>query len=693
MKKISKGIVKSRYFIFILSLILLVPAFFGYINTRVNYDILSYLPKDIETMIGQDILSEEFGTGAFSMIVVEDLPYKDVSKLKEKIEDVDHVKKVLWYDSFVDISIPIELLPTNLKDAFDSGDATMMVVMYDTTMSADETMDAIERIRDVTASQCFISGMSAVVTDTKNLSGKETPIYVVLAVILCSIILSLTMDSYLIPVFFLLSIGIAIVYNLGTNIFMGQISYITKALAAVLQLGVTLDYSIFLWHSYEEEQQKTNGDKHEAMANAITATFSSVVGSSVTTIAGFIALCFMSFTLGLDLGIVMAKGVLLGVVGCVTILPSMILIFDKVLEKSKHKPFIPQLRISKFVAKHYLFIAILFVALWIPAVYGYQRTQVYYNLDSTLPETLDCIQANMKLNENFNMNTMHMVLFDTSIPTTEKAKMANEMKEVDGVKAVLGIDALVGPLIPDEMIPDNLKSELINSGYELMMITSEYKVASDEVNMQCDALEKIVKKYDTKGMLIGEAPCTRDLIKITDKDFKTVSIVSIGVIFLIIAVVFKSISLPFILVLTIEFAIYVNMGLPYYIGSVIPFIASIVIGTIQLGSTVDYAILMTNRYKVERNGGLNKQEAVTIAHQSSIQSIMVSALSFFAATFGVGVYSDIDMISQLCTLMARGAIISMFTVLLVLPAMLIIFDKMICMTSIGIGPKSKKKSI
>lgn len=693
MKKISKGIVKSRYFIFILSLILLVPAFFGYINTRVNYDILSYLPKDIETMIGQDILSEEFGTGAFSMIVVEDLPYKDVSKLKEKIEDVDHVKKVLWYDSFVDISIPIELLPTNLKDAFDSGDATMMVVMYDTTMSADETMDAIERIRDVTASQCFISGMSAVVTDTKNLSGKETPIYVVLAVILCSIILSLTMDSYLIPVFFLLSIGIAIVYNLGTNIFMGQISYITKALAAVLQLGVTLDYSIFLWHSYEEEQQKTNGDKHEAMANAITATFSSVVGSSVTTIAGFIALCFMSFTLGLDLGIVMAKGVLLGVVGCVTILPSMILIFDKVLEKSKHKPFIPQLRISKFVAKHYLFIAILFVVLWIPAVYGYQRTQVYYNLDSTLPETLDCIQANMKLNENFNMNTMHMVLFDTSIPTTEKAKMANEMKEVDGVKAVLGIDALVGPLIPDEMIPDNLKSELINSGYELMMITSEYKVASDEVNMQCDALEKIVKKYDTKGMLIGEAPCTRDLIKITDKDFKTVSIVSIGVIFLIIAVVFKSISLPFILVLTIEFAIYVNMGLPYYIGSVIPFIASIVIGTIQLGSTVDYAILMTNRYKVERNGGLNKQEAVTIAHQSSIQSIMVSALSFFAATFGVGVYSDIDMISQLCTLMARGAIISMFTVLLVLPAMLIIFDKMICMTSIGIGPKSKKKSI
>ena len=691
MNRLSKGIVKSRYLIFILSLLLLIPAFFGYVNTRVNYDILSYLPEDIETMVGQDILSEDFGTGAFSMIVVEGLPYKDVSVLKEKIEQVAHVKKVLWYDSFVDISVPTELLPENLVTVFNNGDATLMIAMYDTTMSADETMDAIEEIRDVTAGQCFVSGMSAVITDTKNLSKKETPVYVLIAVVLCAIVLSVTMDSYLIPVFFLLSIGVAIVYNLGTNIFMGEISYITKALAAVLQLGVTLDYSIFLWHSYEEQQEKTGGDKQQAMANAIRATFSSVVGSSVTTIAGFTALCFMSFTLGLDLGIVMAKGVLLGVIGCVTILPSMILIFDKVIEKTKHKPLIPQLRISRFVARHYIVIAVLFVLLWIPAIIGYQRTQVYYNLDSTLPKELASIVANEKLNDNFEMNTMHMVLIDTNLTSKTKTDMVNKMKQVDGVKTVLGIDALVGPMIPDEMIPQEIKNELIAGGHELMILTSEYKVASDAVNAQCSALEKVVKKYDPSGMLIGEAPCTRDLITITDKDFKTVSIVSIGVIFLIIAVVFKSVSLPVILVLTIEFAIYVNMGLPYYTKSVIPFIASIVIGTIQLGSTVDYAILMTNRYKVERNAGLDKKEAVINAHQASVQPVIVSALSFFAATFGVGVYSDIDMISQLCTLMARGAIISMFTVLLVLPSMLILFDKLICLTSIGIVPEKKKQ--
>lgn len=687
MKKLSKGIVKSRYVIFILSLLLLIPAFFGYVNTRVNYDILSYLPKDIETMVGQDILSEDFGTGAFSMIVTEGLPYKDVSALKEKIENVDHVKKVLWYDSFVDISIPTELLPDQLVEAFQNGDATLMIAMYDTTMSADETMDAIEEIRDVTKGQCFISGMSAVITDTKNLSKKETPLYVLIAVVLCAIVLSVTMDSYLIPVFFLLSIGITILYNLGTNIFMGEISYITKALAAVLQLGVTLDYSIFLWHSYEEQQHKLGGDKQQAMANAVHATFSSVVGSSVTTIAGFVALCFMSFTLGLDLGIVMAKGVLLGVIGCVTILPSMILIFDKVIEKTKHKPLIPELKISRFVAKHYILIAVLFVLFWIPAIIGYQKTQVYYNLDSTLPGELASIVANEKLNDNFDMNTMHMVLFDSNLSAKTKADMEKEMKEVDGVKAVLGLDALVGPAIPDEMVPQAIKDELIAGGHELAIITSAYKVASDEVNTQCTALENVVKKYDPSGMLIGEAPCTKDLITITDKDFRTVSMVSIGVIFLIVAVVFRSVSLPIILVLTIEFAIYVNMGLPFYTKSVIPFIASIVIGTIQLGSTVDYAILMTNRYKVERNAGLEKKEAVIRAHQASVQPVIVSALSFFAATFGVGIYSDIDMISQLCTLMARGAIISMFTVLLVLPAMLIIFDKLICLTSIGIRPK------
>ena len=659
MDKFSRGIVKSRFVIFIISLVLLIPSFFGYISTRVNYDVLSYLPKDIETMVGQDVL-------------------------------MDHVKKVIWYDSFADISIPTELLPQELQDAFAKGDATLMIAMFDTTTSADETMDAIEEIRDVTQNQCFVSGMSAVVTDTKNLSNKETPIYVLIAVILCSIILSLTMDSYIIPLFFLLSIGMAIVYNLGSNVFMGQISYITKALAAVLQLGVTLDYSIFLWHSYEEQQELCGGDKKEAMAKAISATFSSVVGSSITTIAGFIALCFMSFTLGLDLGIVMAKGVLIGVIACVTVLPSLILIFDGIIEKTKHKPLLPEFRISKFVAKHYIIIAIVFVVLWIPAVFGYNRTSVYYNLDSTLPESLPSIQANNILNDKFAMNTMEIVLVDTNLSAKQKMQLANDMKNVDGVKTVLGLDALVGPAIPDELIPDDIKSELIQSGREMMLVMSEYKVASDEVNEQCNKLEEIIKSYDDSGMLIGEAPCTRDLIKITDKDFKTVSAVSIGVIFLIIAVVFKSISLPVILVITIEFAIFVNMGIPYYTGSVIPFIASIVIGTIQLGSTVDYAILMTTRYKVERNNGKDKKEAVTIAHQTSIRSIFVSAMSFFAATFGVGVYSDIDMISQLCTLMARGAIISMVTVLLVLPSMLIIFDKLICVTSIGIGKRSKK---
>ena len=682
MKHFSRGIVKTRFLIFIISLALLVQSAIGYFATRINYDVLAYLPGDIDTMVGQDILKEDFGTGAFSMVVVKDLPFKDVSVLKEKIEQVEHVKKVIWYDSYVDISIPTELLPDRLSKAFVNGDTTMMIVLFDTGTSEDETMDAIRQIRLDTAGQCFVSGMSAIVTDTKDLSDQETPVYVLIAVVLSAIVLSLTMDSYMIPLFFLLSIGMAIIYNLGSNVFLGEISYITKALAAVLQLGVTMDYSIFLWHSYEEEREKC-GDNKEAMANAISATFTSVIGSSVTTIAGFIALCFMSFTLGLDLGIVMAKGVLIGVICCVTVLPSMILIFDKVIEKTKHKPLIPQFRISGFVAKHYRMIAALFVLLWIPAVIGYKGTQVYYKLDASLPENLPSIQANQTLNDNFSMNTMHMILIDDTLSPKQKSDMAEKIESVDGVKAVLGIDAVVGPSIPQEMIPEAIKEELRQGGRELMMITSEYEVASNEVNSQCDAIEEIIKQYDPKGLLIGEAPCTRDLIKITDKDFATVSAVSIGVIFVIILFVFKSISLPVILVVTIEFAIFVNMGLPYYTHTVLPFVASIVIGTIQLGSTVDYAILMTNRYKVERISGLSKREAVQRAHQASIQSIFVSAMSFFAATFGVGLYSNIDMISQLCSLMARGAIISMVTVVLVLPSMLIIFDKLIMATTIG----------
>ena len=688
--KFGKWVVKCRIPILILAVALLVPSLIGMIMTRINYDMLTYLPGDIDTVVGQDILMDEFGKGAFSFVIIEGMDPKDVSSLREDISHVDHVDTVLWYDDFADVSVPMEILPSKLYDAFNSGDSTMLAIFFDTSTSSDDTMEAITAIRSIAGKQCFVSGMSAMVTDLKDLCEKEEPIYVGIAVALACVAMMIFMDNWITPFVFLMSIGMAILLNMGTNYFLGEISYLTKALSAVLQLAVTMDYSIFLWHSYEEQQELCGGDKKEAMAKAISATFSSVVGSSTTTIAGFIALCFMSFTLGLDLGIVMAKGVLIGVIACVTVLPSLILIFDGIIEKTKHKPLLPEFRISKFVAKHYIIIAIVFVVLWIPAVFGYNRTSVYYNLDSTLPESLPSIQANNILNDKFAMNTMEIVLVDTNLSAKQKMQLANDMKNVDGVKTVLGLDALVGPAIPDELIPDDIKSELIQSGREMMLVMSEYKVASDEVNEQCNKLEEIIKSYDDSGMLIGEAPCTRDLIKITDKDFKTVSAVSIGVIFLIIAVVFKSISLPVILVITIEFAIFVNMGIPYYTGSVIPFIASIVIGTIQLGSTVDYAILMTTRYKVERNNGKDKKEAVTIAHQTSIRSIFVSAMSFFAATFGVGVYSDIDMISQLCTLMARGAIISMVTVLLVLPSMLIIFDKLICVTSIGIGKRSKK---
>jgi len=693
MKRFAKGIVKCRGMILIIAIALLIPSAIGYFNTRINYDVLTYLPKDIETMVGQDILLDQFGVGSFSMYIVEGMDAKDVSALKEKIEQVDHVDSVLWYDSFMDLSIPMEMLPDEIYDAFNnaSTDSTMMFILYDTGMSADETMDAVAEIRKLSNEQCFLSGMSAIVTDTRDLSNKETPIYVCIAVILSTIVLSLTMDSALIPLFFLLSIGFSIIYNLGTNIFLGEISYITQALTAVLQLGVTMDYSIFLWHSYQEQQQ-THPDKKEAMAEAIETTFTSVIGSSTTTVAGFLALCFMSFTLGLDLGLVMAKGVIFGVICCVTVLPSMILIFDKAIEKTRHKPLMPSFeKTSAFMTKHYVLFAILFVLIWIPAIWGYNHTGVYYNLDSSLPENLASVQANSKLSDDFDMGATHMVLVDVNLPAKDKAAMMDEMEDVKGVKAVLGLEKIVDPSIPQDFIPQEILDTLESEEYELVLITSEYAVASDEVNVQCDTLNQILKKYDGKGMLIGEAPCTKDLIEITDTDFKTVSAVSIGIIFAIFFFVFKSVSLPIILVGVIEFAIYINMGLPYYTHTTLPFIASIVIGTIQLGSTVDYAILMTTRYKTERSSGKSKQEAITIAHSCSIQSVIVSALSFFAATFGVGLYSDIDMISSLCNLMARGAIISMFTVIFMLPSMFMIFDKLICHTSIGFTPESAAK--
>lgn len=694
MYKLGKGIVKCRYVIFVLSLLLLIPAGIGYVNTRVNYDILSYLPEDIETMEGQDILVDEFGTGAFSICVLDGMTPREISILEEKMEAVDHVKNVIWYDDIADISIPISILPDSIREAFYNGDAdcTMMAILFDTTMSADETMDAIEEIRSIADERCFISGMSAVVTDIKNLSDKEVPVYVVIAVILALIVLSLTMDSFLIPLFFLLSIGIAIVYNLGTNIFWGEISYVTKALSAVLQLGVTMDYSIFLWHSYKAEKANNPTDKYDAMAHAIGNSITSVMGSSLTTVAGFISLCFMSFTLGLDLGIVMAKGVVIGVICCVTVLPSMILLFDKALERTSHKQLLPKFTIvTKFVTKHYIILAVLFALIWVPATIGYTRTEVYYDLAGTLPKGLPSIMANDKLDETFEMGSTHIILVDSHMKTSDMDRMLSEIKEVDGVKNVLGLSALLGPTIPKEILPESLTGEVANDRYEMMMIGSEYAVATDEVNDQCDALVDIVKRYDAAGMVIGEASCTKDLISITNHDFQTVSIVSIGVIFLLILLVFKSISLPVILVAVIEFAIFINMGIPYYTKTTLPFIASIVIGTIQLGATVDYAILMTNKYKDARYEGRDKKEAVFSAHSQSIQSVIVSALSFFAATFGVGLYSNIDMISALCMLMARGALISMAVVLLVLPSMFLIFDGLICHTSMGFRKKREKK--
>lgn len=688
MVNFGKKVVKYRILILILSILLLIPATLGYLHTRVNYDVLTYLPDDIETMQGQDILVNDFNTGAFSMFIVDGMEDKDVSALKAKIEQVDHVEKVLWYDSIADIRVPRSMLPDKFYEIFNSDSGTMMAIFFDEGTSADGTMDAIAEIRSLAGKQCFLSGMSAVVTDTKNLAEKETPVYVLIAVILAVLVLAITMNSFFVPLLFMLSIGIAIIYNLGSNYFLGEISYITKALAAVLQLGVTLDYSIFLMHSYEEQQVRYDGDKHRAMAHAISQTFSSILGSSITTIAGFIALCFMTFTLGLDIGIVMVKGVILGVFACVTILPSMILCCDKLIEKTKHKPFLPDIgRLSDKVTKRYKVYVLLFLILLFPAIYGNNHTQVYYNLDETLPKDLPSIIANEKLKEDYDMNTTHMILVDSSVPASDTRKMIHDMEQLDGVKWVLGLDALIGPDIPQDMIPASVTEALKNDEYQLMLVNSEYKVATDQVNAQIKELNQILHTYDKGGMLIGEGPLTADLIDITDKDFKTVSAVSIGIIFLIILILFKSISLPIILVSVIEFAIFINMGIPYYMGTKLPFVASIVIGTIQLGSTVDYAILMTTRYKRERNHGAEKYDAITTAHRVSAQSIMVSALSFFAATIGVGVYSNIDMISSLCILMARGALISMVVVIFVLPSVFMVFDKVIVKTSKGFLPK------
>ena len=688
--RFSKAVVKHRILILIVVLVLMIPSVLGMAGTRINYDMLDYLPEDMETVIGQNELLEDFGKGAFSFIIVEDMPAKDVAVLKEKIEQVDHVETVLWYDSIADLSIPMELLPDKIYNEFNTENATMMAVFFDTSTSSDITMDAIREIRQIAGKQCFVSGMSALVTDLKDLCEKEEPIYVGIAVLLACVAMLVFLDSWLVPFVFLASIGMMILLNLGTNYFMGEISYITKALSAVLQLAVTMDYSIFLWHSYNEQRTRCDDNK-AAMAVAIKETLASVVGSSITTVAGFIALCFMSFTMGRDLGIVMAKGVLLGVLGCVTVLPALILVFDKPLQKTKHKSLIPNMGgFAKGVVRIFPVFIVIFALLIPPAYYGYSKTndEVYYDMGQCLPEDMEYVIANSKLSEDFDIASTHMLLVDANLPAKSVRSMMKEMEQVDGVKYVLGLESVIGSRIPEEILPESITSILKNDKWELLLINSEYKVASDAVNDQISDLNTILKKYDESGMLIGEAPCMKDMIETTSHDFQIVNAISILAIFIIIALVEKSLSLPFILISVIEVAIFINLGLPYYLGQSLPFIAPICISTIQLGATVDYAILMTTRYKAERIRGNGKKDAVWTALSTSIPSIIVSGMGLFAATFGVAIYSDIDIIGSMCMLMARGAIVSMLAVIFILPALLLLCDKIICATTWGMRKKT-----
>lgn len=681
MIKFGKWIAKHKVIIVIISMLLLIPSFLGMAATRVNYDILSYLPESLETVEGQDIMVDEFGMGAFSMVVVEDMELKDVAALKEKFQNVEHVKDVLWYDSVADLSIPVSMIPEKFKDGFFNGDATMMIALFDNTTSSDAAMEAVSDMRKIANEQCFISGMSGVVTDIKNLALEEMPIYVVIAACLSLLVLLLAMDSLVIPVLFLLSVGLAVVYNLGTNIFFGEVCYITKSLTAVLQLGVTMDYSIFLLNSFENYKKKYDS-KDRAMAHAIADTFKSVAGSSVTTIAGFLALCVMTFALGRDMGIVMAKGVVIGVICCITTLPAMILVFDGVIEKTKHKPLVKSLdKASGFITKHYKVWLLVFLVMLYPAVYGNNHTQIYYNIDKSLPATLDSNVSNEKLKEDFDMSTVHMILLKNGMDSKEKTQMLDQIDKVDGVKWSLGMNSLIGPTFPESMIPSNIKKMLQSDNYEVQFVCSEYSSATDECNAQLDAIQKIVKKYSPESMVIGEAPLMKDLQDTTNVDLQRVNILSMAAIFLIILFVFKSISLPFILLFVIEFAIFVNMAIPYYQGVTLPFVASIVIGAIQLGATVDYAILMTSNYQKQRHLGKTKKDSISIAHKFSMKSIIVSGCSFFAATFGVALYSRVDMIGAICTLLARGAVISMVVVICILPAMLWIFDGVIIRSS------------
>ena len=694
MVKTGKWIAKHRILIVLIGILLLIPSVIGTIKTRINYDILSYLPESLETVKGQDVMVDEFGTGAFSMVVVEDMPLKDVQKLKNKFEEIEHVKKVLWYDDIADISVPTSMVPKDLKDIFFADDSTMMLVLFDNTTSSDEAMEAVTNMRAIADKQCFISGMSGVVTDIKNLCLQELPIYVAIAALFSFIVLEITGTSFVVPILFLLCIGISILYNMGTNIFLGEISYLTQALVAILQLGVTMDYSIFLLDSFEENKKRFPGDKNRAMGHAISNTFKSIVSSSITTVAGFAALCLMTFALGKNLGIVMAKGVIIGVICCVTLLPAIILIFDPLIEKTKHKPLIKNTnRLSGFIIRHYkIWLAVFCIGL-LPAVYGNNHTKIYYNIDKSLPSTLDSNVANKKLEDTFDMSTMHIIMMDKNISNANKTTLMKDIEKVDGVKWAFGLNSVFGANVPASMIPKDVKDMLQSDEQELVFVCSKYSSATDESNSQIAAINDLVKKYDSNGMVIGEAPLMKDLQDVTDIDLVNVNVASVAAIFIIIMLVFKSISVPIILVAVIEFAINVNMAIPFFQGIELPFVASIVVGTIQLGATVDYAILMTSRYQKERRKGSGKKEAVMNAHKACALSIMTSGFSFFAATFGVAWYSKVDMIGAICTLLSRGALISMACVIFILPAMFIIFDKVICKTSFDfLGEKAKAKA-
>ena len=681
--KFGKWLTRHKAVVLIIAFLLLIPATIGYVSTRINYDLLSYLPNSLETVSGQDTMVDEFGMGAFSMIVVEDMEKKDIVALKEKLKKVNHVEDVIWYDDAMDITVPTEMLPDKLREGLFNGNATMMIALFDNTTSADSTMDAITEMRGIVKKQAFISGMSGVVTDIKNLAMAEMPIYVVVAAVLSLLILLLTMDSLVTPVIFLLGIGMAIVYNMGTNMVFGEISYITQALTAILQLGVTMDYSIFLLESYEANKVRYDGDKNRAMAHAISNTFTSVTSSSVTTIAGFAALCFMTFKLGMDLGLVMAKGVIIGVIVCLTVLPALILCFDKAIDKTTHKNLIPNLDgLSKKIVKGWPVVLVLFLVLLGPAMYGNSNYEIYYDIAGALPQSLDSAVANKKLEEKFNMNSTHIVLMKNGMASKEKSEMLKKIEDVKGVKWALGIDSFKGVSIPSSMIPKKLESKLKSDNYEIAFVCSDYKAATDEVNSQIADINKIVKKYSKDSMVIGEAPLTKDMQDVTDIDLVNENYVSVAAIFLIILITFKSILIPVILVMVIEFAIFLNMSVPFYTHESLPFVASIVIGTIQLGATVDYAILMTSRYHKERVvRRKSKKEAIDIAHKTSIKSIMISGMCLFASTFGVTMSSSIDMIKSICTLLSRGAVISTIVVILVLPAMLTVFDKWICKTT------------